>query len=92
MGTTHQLTWGRLRVERNYLDENRRTVRHPAPVVKLFAYTRSEQAREIELTERELIELIADASAALVTLHKDRRETAARIAQQQRQIAEGMPR
>lgn len=87
MSTTHQLRWGRLRVEREVLDmKTRRTTRHPVPIVQLIAYTKTEQARVIELTERELTELIADAATALVTIQNVRREAAAKIAKQQREV------
>lgn len=71
MGTTHELTWGSLSVLRDGRQNSR-------PIVRLHAYTASEQARVIELDKAELVQLLVDASSALSILeHHEKRRLAA---------------
>lgn len=70
MSTTSELTWGRLHVARE-------GGRHR---VRLYAYTKSEQARTIELTKTELVALIDDATTALAAIEQRNRQDARDLA------------
>lgn len=84
MSTTSELQWGRLRVVTEKLDPTSRRTQQVEPYAQLVGYTRTGQAREIPLTERELTELVADAAGALVQIQNLRRSRAAAAAQAER--------
>lgn len=74
MGTTNELTWGGLRIRSESLDmQTRRTTRHDPPLVQVYGYTKTEQARVMTLTKRELVALLVDAARALQTIEDNER-------------------
>lgn len=79
MSTTHELTWGRLHVDKSAGE----------PIARVYVYTASEQARIATLRRVELVELLADAAAALREIDQQQRRelrSSAMLAEQGSQI------
>lgn len=60
MGTTRELRWGRCTLRTEELDPITRRSQRVEPQIELYAYTDSEQARCIKLTDLEALKLAHD--------------------------------